>query len=61
MASVADVVIRRIAIEQNIADTTANQQSLITVLLKSFADRIGEFSGIHVLIMRQPMAGGGIK
>ena len=51
------VVIGWIAIEQNVADTTADQQGLIAVLLKRCADRIGQFSGIHVLIMRQPVAG----
>ena len=55
------VVIGRIAIEQKIAHTTTDQQGLIAVLLKGGADRIGEFSGIHVLIMRQPVPGGRTK
>ena len=55
------VVVGRVAMEQKIADTTANHQGLIAVLLKSGTDRIGEFSGIHVLIMRQPVPGGRTK
>ncbi len=55
------VVIGGITIEQKIADTAADKQSLVAVLLKGGADRIGKFSGIHVLIMRQPCPRGGTK
>jgi hypothetical protein len=47
-----DVVIRRLAMEKDVADTAADEESLVAVALKRVANRIGEFPGIHEMIMR---------
>ena len=47
------IVIGRRAMQENVAHTTAYQQGLVAMLVESFADRIGEFSWSHGLIMRQ--------
>jgi hypothetical protein len=46
------VVIRGVATEKDIAHAAAHEESLVTVALESVANRIGEFPGIHGMIMR---------
>jgi hypothetical protein len=47
------VVIRRFAPKQNITHTSTHQQRLVPVPLQRIADRIGQFSRSHRVIMRQ--------
>jgi len=47
-----DVVIRGIASKQDVAHTAADEESLVTLALERVTDRIGEFPGIHGMIMR---------
>ena len=47
-----DVVIGRIAMEQQIADAAADQKGLVAAALERVADRIGQFPGVHRAIMR---------
>jgi len=47
------VVISGLAIQEDIAHTATDEQRLVTVADQRVADRIGEFAGVHGLIMRQ--------
>jgi hypothetical protein len=49
----SDVVVRRFAVKEKIADAAAHEESLVVMRLKHGANRIGECAGIHMLIMRQ--------
>ena len=46
------VVVRGFTIQKDIAHATADEESLSAVALKRSANRIGEFAGIHGMIMR---------
>jgi hypothetical protein len=46
-----DVVIGGIAMEKDVAHTTADEECLVAVGLKLIANRIGEFPGVHGMIM----------
>jgi hypothetical protein len=48
-----DVVIRGLAVEKDVTDATADEEGLVAVALKRGANRVGEFAGIHGMIMRQ--------
>lgn len=48
-----DIVIGRLAVEEDIADATANEEGLAAVTLEGVADRIGKIAGVHGTIMRQ--------
>jgi hypothetical protein len=47
-----NVIIGGLAMKQDIAHATADQQGLVAVSLKREANRVGEFAGIHGMIMR---------
>jgi hypothetical protein len=47
------VVVGGSAIQEQVADTTADEQGLIAMAAEGIADRIGQFAGTHGLIMRQ--------
>jgi hypothetical protein len=47
-----DVVIGRIAPKKDVAHAAADEEGLVTMALERFANRIGEFPGIHGMIMR---------
>ena len=49
----SDVEIGGIATEKNVAHAAADEESLVAMVLKLVANRIGEFPGIHGMIMRQ--------
>ena len=47
-----DVIIRGFAIQKDVPHATADEESLAAMALKRETDRIGEFAGIHGMIMR---------
>jgi hypothetical protein len=47
-----NVEIRGFALEKDVANAAANEKSLVPLSLKRGANRIGEFAGIHGMIMR---------
>ena len=47
-----DIVIGGIAMEKDVAHTAADEEGLVATALKGVANRIGEFAGIHGMIMR---------
>jgi hypothetical protein len=47
-----DVVIGGIAMKKDVAHTAADEEGLVSASLKGAANRIGEFAGIHGMIMR---------
>ena len=48
----SNVIIRGLAMEKDVANATADEEGLVAVALKREADRVGEFAGIHGMIMR---------
>jgi hypothetical protein len=57
----SDVIISGIAPKQDVAHTAAYEESLVAVALKLVADRIGEFPGVHGMIMRQKAESNEVK
>ena len=47
-----DVVVLGLAMEKDVAHAAAHQEGLVAVALEGGANRIGEFAGIHGMIMR---------
>jgi hypothetical protein len=47
-----NVVVRGLTMQKDVANAAADEESLVAVTLESFANRIGEFAGIHGMIMR---------
>jgi len=48
-----DVEIGRVAMKEDVAHAAADEEGPVAVELKRVADRIGEFPGVHGMIMRQ--------
>ena len=48
----SNVIIRGLAMEKDVAHAAAHQEGLVAVALEGDANRIGEFAGIHGMIMR---------
>ena len=47
-----DVIVGRIAFEEDVAHAAADEECLVAVPPERIANRIGEFPGVHGMIMR---------